>query len=65
MKKYVNKKNGKVAIIISEWAAGMCRGTIGKSIVAYKYEGDERDYPFIMERIFFFEEHFETELVNA
>ncbi len=57
MEKYENKSNGKVAIIISDNAAGMCYKTLGVTMVVYKYEGDDYDYPFIMEHREFYQTH--------
>jgi hypothetical protein len=59
MKKYKSKLNGKVAIIISDKAAGMCNKTLGITMVVYKYEGDTYDYPFIMEHREFYQKHSE------
>jgi hypothetical protein len=59
-KKYKNKKNGKVAIIISDKSAGMCSATLGKTFVVYKYEGDTYNYPFIMEQKEFYQTHCEN-----
>lgn len=59
MKKYKSKRDGKVAIIISDRAAGMGNKTLGVTMVVYKYEGDTYDYPFIMERREFYQEHSE------
>ena len=60
MKKYKSKLIGKIAIIISDKAAGMCNKTLGITMVVYKYEGDTHDYPFIMEHREFYKEHFEV-----
>jgi hypothetical protein len=57
VKKYKNKTSGKVAIIISDMAAGMCYNTMGLTMVVYKYEGDTYDFPFIMEHIEFYHKH--------
>jgi hypothetical protein len=59
MKKYKSKLNGKVVIIISDKAAGMCNKTLGVTMVVYKYEGDTYDYPFIMEHREFYQKHSE------
>jgi hypothetical protein len=59
LKKYKSKVNGKVAIIISYRAAGMCNKTLGVTMVVYKYEGDTYDYPFIMEHLEFYQKHSE------
>lgn len=57
MKKYKSKLNGKVAIIISDRAVGMCDKILGLTMVIYKYEGDTHDYPFIMEHREFYQKH--------
>jgi hypothetical protein len=62
MKKYKNKTNGKVAIIISDRAAGMCNKTLGVTMVVYKYEGETCDYPFIMEHREFYKRHSDKNL---
>jgi hypothetical protein len=59
MKKYKSKLNGKVAIIVSDKAAGMCNKTLGVTMVVYKYEGDTYDYPFVMEHREFYQKHSE------
>jgi len=59
MKKYKSKRDGKVAIIISDRAAGMGNKTLGVTMVVYKYEGDTYGYPFIMEHREFYQEHSE------
>lgn len=59
MKKYKNKTDSKVAIIISNMAAGMCNKTLGVTMVIYKYEGDTYDYPFVMEHKEFYQKHSE------
>ena len=55
--KYKNNSNGKIAIIISDNAAGMCEKTLGLSMVIYKYEGDNFNYPFVMTRREFYRSH--------
>jgi hypothetical protein len=59
MKKYKSKLNGKVAIIMSDKAAGMCNKILGVTMVVYKYEGDTYDYPFVMEHREFYQKHSE------
>ncbi len=59
MEKYKNKRNNKVAIIINDKAAGMCKETLGLTMVVFKYEGDIYDYPFIMEHREFYTKHSE------
>jgi len=59
MKKYKSKLNGKVAIIISDRAAGMCNKTLGVTMVVYKYDGDTYDYPLVMEHREFYQKHSE------
>ena len=63
MKKYANNKNGKVAIIIYDNAAGLCRRTIGYRMVVFKYEGDNVNYPFVMLHNSFYETHSEIKLI--
>jgi hypothetical protein len=60
MERYENNKNGKIAIIISDRATGMCCKTIGITLVIYKYEGDTYDYPFVMKSQEFHKEHTKT-----
>lgn len=57
MEKYINNITKKIAIIISNNAAGMCEKTIGSTLVIYKYEGDVLDYPFVMEHREFYGKH--------
>jgi len=57
MKKYKNNSNGKIAIILYDRVAGMCRKTLGITYVIFKYEEDDYDYPFIMEGRNFNETH--------
>lgn len=62
MSRYRSKVDGKVAIIINDKAAGMCSRTLGVTMVIYIYEGDTKDYPFIMEHQEFYQKHFK--LIN-
>lgn len=62
MKKYKNNKTNKIAIVSSDMAAGMCKITLGVTMVVYKYEGDSYDYPFIMEHREFYQTH--SEIIN-
>jgi hypothetical protein len=55
--KYINKLNGKVAVIISDKATGMCNQTLGSTIVIYKYEEEDYPYPYVMEHKYFCEKH--------
>jgi hypothetical protein len=57
MDKYKNNKTNKIAVIISDRAAGMCEKTIGLTLVVYKYEGDNYEYPFVMEDREFYRKH--------
>lgn len=57
MIKYKNNKNGKIAIVISDNAAGMDYKNLGYTFVIYKYEEDDYDFPLIMEHIAFYKEH--------
>jgi hypothetical protein len=57
--KYKSKLNGKVAIIISNRAAGVCDKTLGTTMIVFKYENDNYDYPLIMEYKQFYREHSE------
>ena len=57
MEKFINNKTNKTAIVISSRAAGMCQKTIGLTLVIYKYEGDDYEYPFVMEHREFYNKH--------
>lgn len=57
MDKYKNNTTGKIAIVTSFYAAGMCRHTIGKTLVIYKYENENLNYPFVMETNEFHQTH--------
>jgi hypothetical protein len=35
----------------------MCEKTIGLTLVVYKYEGDDYEYPFMMEHREFYKKH--------
>ncbi len=54
---YVNNLNGKVAIIVSNKASGMCSKTMGMTMVVYNYEGDTFKYPLVMEHREFYNTH--------
>jgi len=56
----VNKVTGKTAIIISDNAAGMCKNTLGVTLVIYRYEGDTQKYPFFMEHLEFYKKNDEV-----
>lgn len=57
--KYKNKKDNKTAIIISNHAAGICNKTIGFTMVIFKYEEDNYDFPFVMGQTEFYDKHYE------
>lgn len=59
MNKYKSKSDGRIAIIISDRAAGMGDKVLGITMVVYRYEGDTHDYPFIMEYKEFYRDHIE------
>lgn len=59
MKKYKKISNKKIAVIISDKAAGMGEKTIGTSYVIYKYEEDNLDFPFVMTNKEFYNTHSE------
>lgn len=49
MKKFKNKRTGKIAIVSDNMAAGMCEHTMGGTFVIYKYEDETFQYSKIME----------------
>lgn len=57
MKRYRYRRNKKIAVVSEERAAGMCKHTIGMTIVVYKYEEDNYDYSFVMEHREFYDSH--------
>ena len=59
MKKYKLKLTGKVAIIIDDKAAGMCKKTLGITMVVYKYQNDSYDHTYVMEHKEFYQKHTE------
>ena len=58
MEKFINNKTNKTAIVINSLAAGMCEKTMGLTLVIYKYEGEDYEYPpFVMEHREFYRKH--------
>jgi hypothetical protein len=50
MSKYVNKTTGKIVIVETKRAAGMCNKTLGCTMVIYKEEKPKSQYThFVME----------------
>ena len=57
MAQFKCKNDGRIAESISEIAAGMCRKTIGMTLVIYTYIDECLKHPLVMEQKEFYEKH--------
>ena len=49
MKRFKSRNNTNIVIVSDLIAAGMCKYTLSKTLVIYKYENEDLDFSRVME----------------